>query len=425
MNVELPSDDPADNIGNIPLADGSGKFNLFCILCHFAIIQSKVYKRLYSTKAAKQSDGELLNTIGELDKELEEWKKSIPLDYRPEYEIKSVHPPLIIHIAVLHYSYYNCLTTIHRMSVHHGYWTSRLSNYAIQGLNARPLNPRVFSSATLCVTAARASINLIKYIPQGDFACVWIILYFPVSALVTLFANILQNPQDARARSDIKMMDVVVSFLAMVVTDETNGSARRMLSVCAEFVRIAKVVLDKAEKESHSRRKRKSPQEPSSKAQQLNESAPQRSAQDSLQAARPDTLNSTPTVSFGASEGGYGSSLNGLGIEGRSSSEASQPLQPAATPRLPDADIANMQAFSPAFPHMGSPTGLSQDAFSEQPVFPTATSEMASITFQQPFVPQDLWQMPMTFEWDWAEMGGTTAFPSFENGDIFGGSMQN
>lgn len=173
MNVGLPSEDPSDNIGNIPLADGKGKTNLFRLMCTFAIIESKVYKQLYSTKAARQSDGELLNTIGELDKELEEWKDGIPLDFRPEHEIKASHTPLILHIVVLHFAYYNCLTTIHRMSVHHGYWTSRLSNYAIQGLNARPLNPRVFSSAALCVSAARASIHLIKYIPQGDFACVW------------------------------------------------------------------------------------------------------------------------------------------------------------------------------------------------------------------------------------------------------------
>jgi hypothetical protein len=173
MNVELPSEDPPDNIGNIPLADGKGKTNLFRLMCTFAIISSKVYKQLYSTSATKQTDGELLNTIGELDKELEDWKDGIPIDFRPEHEIKASHTPLILHIVVLHFAYYNCLTTIHRMSVHHGYWTSRLSNYAIQGLNARPLNPRVFSSATLCVAAARASIHLIKYIPQGDFACVW------------------------------------------------------------------------------------------------------------------------------------------------------------------------------------------------------------------------------------------------------------
>jgi hypothetical protein len=173
MNVDLPSADPDDNIGNIPLADGKGKVNLFRLMCEFATIESKVYKQLYSTKAAKQSDGELLNTIGELDHQLEEWKDSIPVDFRPEHEIRASHTPLILHVVFLHFAYYNCLTTIHRMSVHHGYWTSRLSNYAIQGLNARPLNPRVFSSAALCVSAARASIHLIKYVPQGDFACVW------------------------------------------------------------------------------------------------------------------------------------------------------------------------------------------------------------------------------------------------------------
>lgn len=172
-NVELPSADPEDNIGNIPLADGKGKINIFRVMCEFSVIESKVYRQLYSVKASKQSDGELLNTIGDLDRQLEEWKDSIPVDFRPEHEIKASHTPLILHVVVLHFTYYNCLTTIHRMSIHHGYWTSRLSNYAIQGLNARPLNPRVFSSAALCVSAARASIHLIKYVPQGDFQCVW------------------------------------------------------------------------------------------------------------------------------------------------------------------------------------------------------------------------------------------------------------
>ncbi len=173
MNVELPDEDPPDNIGNIPLADGKGKINLFRLMCTFAVIENKVYKQLYSTKASRQSDGELLHKIGELDRELEDWKDGIPLDFRPEYGIKASHTPLILHVVVLHFAYYNCLITIHRMAIHHGYWTSRLSNYALQGLNARPLNPRVYSSATICVSAARSSISLLPYIPQGDHACVW------------------------------------------------------------------------------------------------------------------------------------------------------------------------------------------------------------------------------------------------------------
>jgi hypothetical protein len=173
MNVDLPDPDPVDDIGNIPLAGGKGKLNLFRTMCEFAVIESQVYKKLYSVRASKQTDGELLHTIGEMDHLLEEWKDNIPVDFRPEHEIKASHTPLKLHIVVLHLSYYNCLTTIHRMSIHHGFWSNRLADYAQQGRNTKPLNPRVFSSAALCVAAARSSIILLKDIPRGDFSVVW------------------------------------------------------------------------------------------------------------------------------------------------------------------------------------------------------------------------------------------------------------
>ena len=36
-------------------------------------------------------------------------------------------------------------------------------------------------------------------------------------------------------------------------------------------------------------------------------------------------------------------------------------------------------------------------------------------SFQQPFVPQDLWQMPMTLEWDWADVLNTSANLTFDD----------
>ena len=398
MNVELPSEDPPDNIGNIPLGDGKSKVNMFRLMCEFAVISSKVYRRLYSVQASKQTDGELLNTIGELDKELEVWKDSIPIDFRPEHEIKTSHAPLILHIVVLHFSYYNCLTTIHRMSVHHGYWTSRLSEYAIQGLNARPLNPRVFSSAALCVAAARASIHLIKYIPQGDFACVWLILYFPVSALVTIFANILQNPQDTRARADIKLMDLVVNFLSNVVTDEGSGSLKRMLSICAEFARIARVVIDKAEKDGSKRKRKMMPDEA------------QRSAQMAMAQAQAQIHGGNPTTP-----------ARGHGSVNNSPRSAQQPLSASSFNRV----AAQQNFFDPNQPFNGSPTfdpeyieGLQPNGMNPPMAgghVPASTMSPLNMgIFQQPFIPQDLWQMPMTFEWDWADMANS-GYADFSN----------
>ncbi|EFX02513.1 fungal specific transcription factor [Grosmannia clavigera kw1407] len=498
MNVELPDADPADNIGNIPLADGKGKMNLFRVMCEFATIESRVYKRLYATKATKQTIGELLNTIGELDQQLEDWKDRIPIDFRPEHEIKASHTPLILHVVMLHFTYYNCLTTIHRMCVHHGYWTSRLSDYAIQGLNAKPLNPRIYSSATLCVSSARASISLLKYIPQGDFSCVWLILYFPVSSLVTLFGNTLQNPLDPRARSDTRLMNLVVTFLSMLGQEAESGGVHRMLGVCSEFERIANIVIDKAEKEQASRRKRKnqdphevetahrpapsitkaaktqgavaaassaaaaaSASQPTSRAQSL---APQpqptptprpASSCSTTTTAYHNTPSATPAEAAAAaltaaeivnshrmgSQKSHGSRVNPavslpIGNGGGSSAVTTAPSpnmasadwdsvfaggledhqqhqqqQAGAGPTL-SGDAANFMSFTdiPGFetvPGSGLPDGLGN----------MQSPPVADLMPSQPFLPQDIFNLPMTLDWDWAEMSGG-AYPSVENGNF-------
>lgn len=520
MNVELPSENPPDNVGNIPLTSeqiagdkqGRKTINLFRLLCTFAQIQSGVYKQLYSVKASKQSDGELLNTIGELDAQLEEWKDSIPLDFRPEHEINSTHTPLILQIVVLHFAYYNCLTTIHRMSVHHGYWTNRLSDFAVQGLNSRPLNPRVFMSAALCVNAARTSIGLIRYIPQGDYACVWLILYYPVSALVTLFANILQNPQDTRARSDLRLMSSVVSFLTMLERDvsEANTNIRRMLSVCAEFERIATIVLNKAEQDRANNRagKRKAPGGQvmtEKRRKEIERAMKERGADEAAIAAGLEegkTLEQiqvetqaayrrpiqTPSLraSGGSGEGNTpASQQGGPGSECRSPPLPSRPPQPggfegfqqqlqntsgqwtanggAPFPSLSRSGASTAAGMDfPSLPTAGSPAnqqgyqppptanfGQPQQALAEgfdttsstfSPSNPAITDPlmagdlgtngfdasdpsngMIGGSFQQPFVPQDLWQMPMTLEWDWAEGLGLGSFTTGPPGMFEGG----
>ncbi|KAF5242011.1 hypothetical protein FAUST_3541 [Fusarium austroamericanum] len=402
MNVELPDADPADNIGNIPLADGKGKMNLFRVMCEFATIESEVYKRLYSVQATKQSDGELLNTIGELDQKLEEWKDSIPIDYRPEHDINASHTPLILHVVMLHLTYYNCLTTIHRMSVHHGYWTSRLANYAIQGLNARPLNPRVFSSAALCTAAARASVSLLKYVPQGDFACVWMILYFPVSALVTLFGNILQNPLDPRAKSDTRLMNIVVTFLSMLGQEAEQGGVHRMLGICAEFERIAKAVIDKAEKEQSSRRKRKN--QDSANKSSANVPAARNAAKESVRSASVSSTAHRRSSQAQLSPPSNGDSMGAFSV-GTPMNDLSPSAMSAGWP----------QEFPVPQPHQNGDYDSAMsygEGSMHSPGMPVSA-------FQQPLLPQDLFSLPMTLDWSWAEMT-TGAYPTVENGN-FGG----
>ncbi|KAI9735363.1 MAG: hypothetical protein M1818_006558 [Claussenomyces sp. TS43310] len=246
MNLDLPSEHPSDGLGKITLADGHEEINIFRLMTEFAVIEGTVHKRLYSTKASKQSDEDLLNVIDELDSLLEKWKESIPEEFQPEYEIKDVNSPLSLHIIVLHFAYYNCLNIIHRTSIQHSYWTSRSTSSALQDENGG-LSMRALSSAALCRSAARASIRLVRCIPIQDIGFVWRVLYFPVSAFIALFVHILQDPSDARARSDLRLMVSFVTFLGKMKHEKTR-EVLRIWRVCSEFERVARNVVESGER---------------------------------------------------------------------------------------------------------------------------------------------------------------------------------
>lgn len=228
-----------------------------------------------------------------------------------------------------------------------------------------------------------------------------LILYFPVSALVTLFGNILQNPGDPRARSDVRLMNLVVNFLSMLATEEENGGVKRMLGVCSEFERIAKVVLDKAEKDSAGKRKRKNVDEQAKgRSGSIPHTGihPQQMHQSAMATVYSPNLGAQPPAN------GFGSSPSNGNANGHTNMSGSPNSQVWQQP-----DYNRTEYMSPN-------NGMTP--FAEIPGYTNGNeinSPLNINNFQQPFVPQDLWQMPMTLEWDWAEMTGGQ-YGSFENG---------
>lgn len=198
----------------------------------------------------------------------------------------------------------------------------------------------------------------------------------------------------------------------MLVSDESNGSVKRMLGVCAEFERIAKVVLDKAEKESHSKRKRKIvPEQCQPSNAEGDSSAASPSAKRSDAQASTTLPFSQPTVSGDAN----GNAFDPAGNCMTSTQEPTIPATSGASAPQ-NSGVQNMPEFGQDFQDI-----LSPDAFTNQDPYPnSSTAGMNMSSFQQPFVPQDLWQMPMTLEWDWADMT-SSGFPLFEGGDQPGG----
>lgn len=257
--------------------------------------------------------------------------------------------------------------------------------------------------------------------PSGTSNFSRMILYFPVSALVTLFGNILQNPLDVRAKSDTRLMGLVVTFLSMLGQEAEQGGVHRMLGVCSEFVRIAKLVIEKAEKDQSFRRKRKTDGK-TAKANGKN--------LDTSEVPIPTTIEelSPPVRNQRSSSWGPVAAT----------SPAEDQKSPSATSRSgnPSIDfaqqVAHAQAHAQAQAHaaqqqqqqQGYPQNGDFESFNAMSGFPGDPSamNMDAPFHHQPLLPQDLFALPMTLDWNWAEMSGG-AYPSVENGN-FGGDHQ-
>ena len=137
-------------------------FDHFRCMATLSLLESRVYSELYSAKAGTRSGLERLKSIGRLDAELTRWRDALPLGYRPESEIVCLDHEFTP-VIMMHFGYYNCLTAVHRASIHHGSWTSDPDSESTPGDHAgEKLNPRVYISSSLCLEAARNVIGILR-----------------------------------------------------------------------------------------------------------------------------------------------------------------------------------------------------------------------------------------------------------------------
>jgi hypothetical protein len=251
------------------------------------------------------------------------------------------------------------------------------------------------------------------------------ILYFPVSALMTLFANIINNPLDTKAKSDARLMGMVVQFLSMLGQEAESGGVNRMLGVCAEFERIAGIVIEKAEKEP--RRKRKNPDTPGKAASMANlysggsaaaaAAAATAAAAGTAQKLTPIPSSQTPRPSTAASTATATPSMNPSAYQNNGNILSPQRRPDHHTPYSPHNNSIHSTPSNGWQPDYSMTQNGDFDSFVDMNGFAAQESPPVGmgVPFQQPLLPQDLFTLPMNLDWNWAELSGG-AYPTVENG---------
>lgn len=91
---------------------------IFPVDLRLSIIKARIYHTLYSLRALRKSDTEILKDIRELDDELERWRLIVPLESRPSlyFSHETSGPEVHMHSLFLMFNYHLCIDLIHRAS---------------------------------------------------------------------------------------------------------------------------------------------------------------------------------------------------------------------------------------------------------------------------------------------------------------------
>lgn len=149
------------------------------------MIKSRAYNSLYSARALQKSDAELLRDIRELDNDLERWRISLPVGFRPTISFSHDTPidsEMDMQVVISRLAYHHCVAIIHEASGRCRAWADGQSS-VMEGVS---------SSLELAVEASRSSIlylHTAQHVLEDD--CFWyvisqLLIYIPSLLLQSL-----------------------------------------------------------------------------------------------------------------------------------------------------------------------------------------------------------------------------------------------
>lgn len=213
------------------------------------MIKSKACKLLYSAEALRKSDADLLRDIRELDEELERWRLSVPPKHRPVLALSqsamwTPETPRSIRTVVIHFEYHYLMATIHQATSRCRAWTASES---------REMDS-VRSSLALAVEASRSTVLSLRTAVHSLLEdASWTLIFYPMSAVTTIFCNILWDPLNPRSQQDLALLDAAPEFIRRIRWRRMTESEMQHLRVAddflAELARLGKHAMDKARQE--------------------------------------------------------------------------------------------------------------------------------------------------------------------------------
>ncbi|EGX96808.1 C6 transcription factor, putative [Cordyceps militaris CM01] len=199
------------------------------------MVKSKVARSLYGNNAWEKSEAQLIRTIRELDADLESWRSSIPREFAPQLSVRKD-----ISIAS---DLSRCMTMLH-LELHLEYHHVLMVIHGASGLSAAAhaptgtILPGVQSSLELSVEASRSTlVYLMASANRVASEAFWAFIFYPMSALMTVFFSILRRPRGDHTLQDLELIGMTSSIVRVMPIHITVPFAKEYLRRVDVFVK--------------------------------------------------------------------------------------------------------------------------------------------------------------------------------------------
>ncbi|TGO36848.1 hypothetical protein BHYA_0113g00210 [Botrytis hyacinthi] len=202
----IDDDDISCPFPSTQLANNTTHIDPFIYMIQHARISSRIAKQLASGRSFRQTHSKTLEVIQELNKELQEWRDTLPQFLQPDAPTtrhgKRREYINMYHIMYLRYAYYGSIMAIHSILTHP--WNSSLFGSG----QSSALRSRILISSHAVVNAARAIILDTDAIHVDASTPIWLAFYFPLVSAINIFIYILKYPALPTASSDVTLLDI-------------------------------------------------------------------------------------------------------------------------------------------------------------------------------------------------------------------------
>ncbi|KAK0647270.1 hypothetical protein DIS24_g7912 [Lasiodiplodia hormozganensis] len=223
IGVPLPAAAPTDNLGIVLDCRGVAVLSYLRAQARFAVLEGRVYGRIFAACAAAKDTEVLDSDVRELGRELEEWSGMVPggttdCSGRLEDEWGSQW----LHVAGLLLAYHSCVITVHSATWQRHFSSLRSRRCGGARDVAAASSAASFPGAEVCLSAAHEMAHR------------------PVQAMMLFFVCILQQPDDADAEMHLQAIHDAVAFMARAMINQEDSFVQPMVTVGHELIRIAR-----------------------------------------------------------------------------------------------------------------------------------------------------------------------------------------